>query len=186
MEAGQLVTKLGAEVGVEAGGGKAWQVVYLKPSELYVARQPTIITTLLGSCVAVCVHIPRSQIGAICHSLLPCHPGGTEMPFRYVDSSIDYLVDQLRLTEIPSREVVIKLFGGAEVVAGIGQGTRQPSIGAKNVAVARESLKRYGLTIQAELVGGRQGYKLHFYSNTGMVKLKRLSGGGGEGGAGGR
>lgn len=169
------------ESGSELAVGKTWEVVYLKPSELYVARQPTIITTLLGSCVAVCIYLPRSRIGAISHSLLPNNPGGEEMPFRYVDSSIEYLIDQLRLAELPPREVIVKLFGGAEVVAGSGPGARQPSIGAKNVAVARQALRSYGLPIHAELVGGRQGYKLHFYSNTGMVKLKRLGGGGGGG-----
>ena len=48
--------------------------VYLQPGESYLARKPTIIRTILGSCVGVTFWSARLGIGALCHAQLPRMP----------------------------------------------------------------------------------------------------------------
>ena len=49
--------------------------VYLQPGEMFLALEPTIIRTLLGSCVGVSFWSRRMGIGALCHAMLPQCPG---------------------------------------------------------------------------------------------------------------
>ena len=45
--------------------------VSIKIGELYVTDEPTVIYTLLGSCVAVCIYDKKKQIGGMNHIFLP-------------------------------------------------------------------------------------------------------------------
>src|ERR1700691_3645113 len=68
--------------------------VYLQPGESYLAREPTIIRTILGSCVGVAFWNDRLGIGALCHAQLPKTPkipiAGLTLAAgrRYVDFAI--------------------------------------------------------------------------------------------------
>jgi chemotaxis protein CheD len=46
--------------------------VYLQPGESRMVREPTILRTLLGSCVGIAFRVPRLSLGALCHPMLPC------------------------------------------------------------------------------------------------------------------
>lgn len=152
-------------------------LVNLHPGELFVPQKPTIITTILGSCVAVCLYCPLLKMGAMCHGVMPFRPKGAVDSFRFVDSSISYMVDALaRQHGLVCSSLEAKLFGGADVLdlkLEVERG--MPAIGAQNIDAARELLDQYGVPIIAEKVGGDSGYKLVFYSHTGDVFLKRIS-----------
>ncbi len=153
-------------------------VVNLRPGEVYVAREPTLITTILGSCVAVSLYCPTMRMGAMCHGVMPGRRGVTqEESFRFVDSSISYIIDTfLGHAGVDRSKIVVKLFGGADV---IGKTARHedaaPTIGAQNIVSAKNTILRYGLPISVEKVGGIKGYKLFFYSHTGEILLKYLA-----------
>ena len=75
----------------------------LQPGELYLARTPAILRTILGSCVGVTFWSPRLGAGAMCHGVLPRCPPGWPPPsspsegHRYVDFSIRFLARQFLL-----------------------------------------------------------------------------------------
>src|SRR5579862_9057959 len=52
--------------------------VYLHPGESYLAREPAILRTLLGSCVGATFWSPRLRVGALCHAQLPKCPGNLD------------------------------------------------------------------------------------------------------------
>ena len=151
-------------------------VVNLRPGELYVAQDSTIIATLLGSCVSVCLFCPSKKIGAMCHGVMPFQ-GNTSAKesFRFVDSSVAYMVEVLGKANGGRRAALeAKLFGGADVLD-INMGNeRVPTIGVQNIEAARASLAKHHVPITAEKVGGASGCKLLFYSQTGEVFLKRI------------
>ena len=72
----------------------------LQPGELYLARSPAILRTILGSCVGVTFWSSRLGAGALCHGVLPkcplSWPPGSKNTegHRYVDFSIRYLARQ--------------------------------------------------------------------------------------------
>lgn len=153
-------------------------VVNLHPGELFVANEPTLITTLLGSCVSVCLFCPRQKIGAMCHGVLPMHSDQSiENSFHFVDTSVHYMVEVLTGNAFcPDAGLVAKVFGGADVLdVRLGKGQKPETIGAKNIQAAREALNKYNVNIAVEKVGGVYGCKLFFNTHTGDVLLRRIS-----------
>ena len=155
-------------------------VVNLRPGELFVAREPTLISTLLGSCVAVTVYCPVQKFGAMCHGVMPANHQ-PEMAdddcFRFVDSSITYMVDVLSGQQgVNPVRLNAKIFGGADVLDVTPHCLKKnKSIGSQNIIAARNTLSKLGLPIVAEKVGGVKGYKLFFYSYSGEVLLRHIS-----------
>ena len=147
--------------------------VTLQSAQFYVAKEPTRIVTLLGSCVAVCLHDRRRRMGAMCHGFLPRmreHSRAGECR-RFVDCSIHRMVEAL--TEecgCSIRDIRAQVFGGARTfLAGDGEKGALYRVGLENIATAREVLRQYGLRVTFEEVGGVGGYKIFFDSHTGRV-----------------
>jgi chemotaxis protein CheD len=148
--------------------------VFLKPGELYISDIPTMVSTILGSCIAMTIFNKRLKIGGICHAMLPRSPYSKEHSvFRYADSSIFYMINKFETIGIRKDEMEIKLLGGADVIDRINEDTA--SIGQKNIDIAREIIKNENLQIIVSDVGGRMGRKVHFYTHTGKVLLKRIN-----------
>lgn len=143
--------------------------IYLKPGELYIASEPAVIETVLGSCVAVTLHCPVLGIGAICHATLP---QGGEGDFRYVDTSLTHMAECLMLKGARPETLVAKVFGGADVLAA---SAAQKSVGRLNVETAQLVLAATGITIVNQDVAGRLGRKLFFFSDSGRAFVKKLA-----------
>ena len=151
----------------------------LQPGELYLARSPSILRTILGSCVGVSFWSARLGAGALCHGVLPRCP--TFLPkgfslsagYRYVDFSIRYLAQQFDSLGAHRDEVEIKLFGGADVLPVTGRRNR-PTVGALNCMAALEVLEQKGFIVSASDLGGIRGRRIHFHTGTGEVLLQRL------------
>jgi chemotaxis protein CheD len=153
----------------------------LQPGELYLSREPAILRTILGSCVAVTFWSARMGAGAMCHGILPkCPlvlPPGSSLAegHRYVDFSIRYLVQQFEVLGANRYELAVKVFGGADVLPiAIRRGAR-PTVGAQNCRAAVETLADEGLTVCASDLGGVRGRRIHFHTGTGEVLVHRLA-----------
>ncbi len=150
--------------------------VYLKPAEMHITDRPTIIATVLGSCVAVVMFCDRTRLAGMCHSMLPLN-GGTNGhdPYRYVDSSIAYMIKRFESQGIKRNEIKVKLFGGADVLYYIEEDKERHTVGKKNVAKALEIINNEKLNLLMSDVGGTSGRKIFFFTHTGEILLKRLS-----------
>jgi len=145
---------------------------YLKPGEVIFSFNPVLVSTVLGSCVAITMHAPARRIGAICHAMLPTNSSQTD-DHHYVDSAVRALHRKMLSLGLGT-DLVIKLFGGAQVLAK-GQATSgRPSVGEQNINQAKSILKQLGLAIASEDVGGCSGRKLLFSIKTGDVYLRKL------------
>jgi chemotaxis protein CheD len=155
--------------------------IYLMPGEIYFSELPALISTLLGSCVAVTMYNPSSRSGAICHGLLPscrgkkpcecdefCHEG-----MRFVDCSIQRMLEWFKQKGVERKEIVVKVFGGSEMIGG-GEPSSRASVGQQNISKAFQVLEMERLRIAASDVGGPRGRKIVFSTHTGEVMLKRL------------
>ena len=145
--------------------------VYLHPGQLVAADKPVVVSTVLGSCVAVCLWDERLKIGGINHYLLPVAPRGSESP-RYADTAIPQLVAQVRALGSMNGSLVAKVFGGACVIEAFAHHREQ--LGQRNIEVARTLLAKAGVKVVAEDVGGRRGRKLFFSLADGSVAVKAL------------
>jgi chemotaxis protein CheD len=153
--------------------GSLLEKVYLKPGELVITEEPVIVTTVLGSCVSVTMFHPRTGAAAICHGMLP--NGGNSDSFKYVDTSLRYMVKYFDRSKITRKEILVKLFGGADMFNSAQSGVRNLTVGWQNILVATRCLEEYGLVPTASDVGGRRGRKLVFKTDTGTVFIKKIN-----------
>jgi chemotaxis protein CheD len=154
--------------------------VYVLPGESHVASQPTIMRTVLGSCVGIVFRIPRLGIGALCHPMLPSYPVTgtakltTAVGRRYVDFTIRDLAQQFDSLGAQRGEIEVKLFGGGDVLLVVNPASR-PTVGKMNCDAALKILRDEGFNVVASSLGGNCGLNIQFHTGTGEVLLKRLS-----------
>jgi chemotaxis protein CheD len=153
--------------------------LYLQPGESYLVSEPTIIRTILGSCIGVAFQIPRLGVGALCHPMLPACPrlAGASLSLaasrRYVDFAIRDMAKQFEALGARREEVLVKVFGGADVLA-VPQRHRRPTVGRLNRDTAERTLREEGFRIAAARVGGNVGFHIEFNTQTGEVLLREL------------
>ncbi len=152
--------------------------VFLQTGDCYLGVQPTLVTTVLGSCVAVTMCAPERGIGAICHAFLPdsasfSAQGKDPQVCRFVDTALESMLTSLARLKVSHRELVVKVFGGA---SGIMSGNRCNlyDIGGRNLGAVQSRLKTYGIPVTKSATGGCQGRKLLFLTHTGDVWVKLL------------
>ncbi len=71
--------------------------ITINAGESYVSKDPVIIHTLLGSCVAVCLYDPISRVGGMNHILLPGRPDIKKFDdsARYGINAMDILITMM-------------------------------------------------------------------------------------------
>jgi chemotaxis protein CheD len=154
--------------------------IYLQPGESHLVTEPSILRTVLGSCVGIAFRIPRLGVAALCHPMLPCYPlkppaeRNVAMGRRYVDFAIRDLARQFDSLGASRAEIEVKLFGGGDVLVVTNPASR-PTVGSMNCEAALRVLEDEGFGIIASSLGGSCGLSLQFNSATGEVRLKRLS-----------
>jgi chemotaxis protein CheD len=143
--------------------------VYLAPGRLFVSDEAVQVSTILGSCVSVCLWDPRSRVGGINHFLLP--DGSPPSP-RFGSSAMPLLVEGV-IEKGAKRELLrARIVGGACVIHAMRKSAAH--LGARNVELARERLAHERIPVVGEDVGGDHGRKLLFEVQTGAVLIQPL------------
>ena len=148
------------------------RTVYLYPGQVYTASQPLMVSTILGSCVAVCLWDAQSSIAGINHYLLPSDPVRGHSDLRYGNIATERLIDEMLTAGAVMQRIVAKVVGGASIL-GIGNESGR-SIGDQNVEVARQILQKHAISVSAEQTGGKRGRKLVFHTGTGQAYSKEI------------
>ena len=103
------------------------------PGNRILVSQPAVLRTVLGSCVGVTFLVPRLGIGALCHPMMPkCPPAqmarmSVRAGRRYVDFAIRDIASRLDSLGAVRSEVLVKLFGGNDVLTINGSDPKGPS-----------------------------------------------------------
>jgi len=146
--------------------------VYLHAGQVFASGDPCSLCTIVGSCVAVFLVDVEGGVGGACHYLLPCQARGQVASARFGDVAIGEALS--RVLDLGGRRdrLCAKVFGGASLL--LGPRGPAPSLGAKNVEVARRVLEAEAIPVVGEDVGGVTGRKLVFEPTAGHVWVKRL------------
>lgn len=123
----------------------------------------TVISTLLGSCVAVCLWDPVAKVGGMNHMLLAvteskgnaCNLAGVNAMEVLINDIVKKGGDRTRLKA--------KMFGGARMVTGLSD------IGQKNADFATEFLRDEGIELTGSSVGGTMARNVRFWPTSGKA-----------------
>jgi chemotaxis protein CheD len=144
--------------------------VYLHAGQLHAAPAPAAITTILGSCISVCLFDAASGVGGMNHFLLPHHVE-RERSARFGSVAIPQLVDELVRAGARRGALSAKVFGGASVIHAF-RGSR--NLGEENARLAIEILEQARIPVLESDVGGVRGRKLVFHSDDGSAWVRTL------------
>ncbi|NEV61787.1 chemotaxis protein CheD [Thiorhodococcus minor] len=155
---------------------------FLRPGEHCVTREPMMLSTLLGSCVAVCLFDPVAHVSGMNHFLLPVrNPAAGPATLdsnagRYGLWAMEILIDNKALKLGARRERLrAKAFGGANVLqVSSGALPERYSIGTANVQFVRRFLEQDGIPLVAQDLGGLNGRQIYFYGGDYSVYLRRV------------
>jgi chemotaxis protein CheD len=145
--------------------------VFLRPGTIFCAAAPSIVSTVLGSCVAVCLWDAHLHIAGMNHYVLP-HRVDQQRSARFGDVAIDQLLDGMTQLGCRIGDLQAKVYGGAEVLP---FGADGDTVGNQNVRLALELMQHHGIPILTRDTGGQTGIMIRLVTETGDVLVRRLA-----------
>lgn len=140
---------------------------YIAQGEQAVGAAPDdLITTTLGSCVAVCLWDPVKCVGGMNHILLPDEEGSWSRLNNLGGTAMDRLVNALAKSGADRARLRAKVFGGAAMIAGLSD------IGERNATFALEYLAREAIPCDAKSLGGRAARQVKFWPHDGRARQR--------------
>lgn len=142
------------------------KLVYVVQGTYYVSANPgATLSTVLGSCISVCLLDPIAAIGGMNHFLLPHGKGADSGHIRFGVNAMEKLINELLKSGASRSNLEAKIFGGARMSATLGD------IGKQNETFAKSFLANEGIPISSESVGGTLARRVILRPATGQVKL---------------
>lgn len=148
--------------------GYSTQAVTVIQGEYKTASDPGVtLTTVLGSCVAVCLFDARLGVGGMNHYLLAESQASEGLNLKYGIHAMELLVNGLLKLGASRGRMQAKIFGGGNMTG------RFADIGPRNVEFALKFLSEEGFPILARDVGGSLARRLNFHPATGQARVLR-------------
>ncbi len=145
----------------------------LMMGQLYASVGPCTITTVLGSCVAVCLWDQGSAVGGVNHFMLPRWDGNGLPSPRYGNIAIPKLIEAVVAAGGRRSRLVAKVFGGGNVL-GQGEPPARSTVGFPNADYALQPLALEEIPVVAQRLKPDHGTKIAFETGSGEVILRVL------------
>ena len=152
------------------------------PGEYYVTNEEAVITTLLGSCVSVCLYDPYNKIIGMNHFLLSSRRYAKEISIcvteagRYGIHSMELLINEMWNRGAMRGNLKAKAFGGSAVLkTGDSSKSNFFTVGEVNVRFIREFLQEEKIPLVSSDLGGTVGRVIHFYSEDFSVYVRKMT-----------
>lgn len=132
------------------------------------------LSTLLGSCVAVCLYDPQARVGGLNHFMLPSFRRSNNDDVDTLLSgafAMESLLNALLQKGAKKIRLQAKAFGGGTIINTSGDAL---SIGLRNANFTREWLAREGIPLLASDFLGPWSRKVLFLPNTGDAFSRRM------------
>jgi chemotaxis protein CheD len=147
----------------------------LMAGEYFATHNGEILYTVVGSCIATCMYDKERKVAGMNHFLLPgmmrpdeilsCEVG------RYGMFAMELLIGELIKLGARREGLQAKVFGGGNVLK---FRSSDGDVTKSNIRFARKFLELEGIPIVKENLGGGDGRKILFFSDSDRVLMKRF------------
>ncbi len=148
----------------------------IHPGEFYVSDEDEIIGTLLGSCIAVCLHDKQNIISGMNHFMLPGRISGSDIfndkSAKYGITAINILIEKMEKLGGLKENFEAKIFGGGHVMY---TDRNYVTIPSDNIKLARVMMEIEDIPIVQSDVGDKFTRKLLMEVLSGKVFIKRTT-----------
>jgi chemotaxis protein CheD len=146
------------------------KIVTITQGEFAVSEDPTVvISTLLGSCVAICLHDPVAKVGGANHILLPGESSANPQSLAEGSYSMEVLINALLKKGALKNRLIAKVLGGGQMVAGLSD------VGNRNGEFALQFLADERIEVLSTSLGGTAARRIQFWPYTGRLRQKLTS-----------
>jgi chemotaxis protein CheD len=146
--------------------GRDLEGLLIRPGELAVVEDGTMLMTIVSVGVAVCLWEPSRKVAGLAHFLQPSTSDRSKATPRFGNVAVPHLIALLRQWT-PGVNCEAQIYGGAEHESCQG-------VGERNVAMAEKILNGLGILVVSRDVGGTKGRKLVFDSRLGHVAVVKV------------
>jgi chemotaxis protein CheD len=145
---------------------------FVHSGQIYVSKpgEEINLSTVLGSCVSVCLYDEKKQISGMNHYLLPLWNDSELRTPKYGSVAIELLINKMLENGSIKKDLKAKVFGGGNVNTHLEN--LRILVGERNIIVAKDMLKEENIEILSSDLGGNKGRKLLMNSKTGKIMLK--------------
>ena len=150
----------------EARNNNEQQRYYLYPGYIFASANHTFISTVLGSCVSVCLFDTRNKFGGMNHFIYP-KSHKDQRNAKYGDVATKHLFRLMYKLGSQKTDLTAHIIGGANNLKLSGD------VGGKNVKVAEKIVAREGIDVLIRDVGGQRGRKLVFDTCSGELLIHK-------------
>lgn len=144
--------------------------VKVLPGEYFVTREPQVIVTVLGSCIAACLWDSRMRVGGMNHFMLAAGDGA-DASGRYGSYAMELLINEMMKLGARRETLQAKIFGGGQVMAHF----TTMNVGERNTRFVRDYLTTERIPVVSEDVLDICPRKVVFFPVTGKAMVKRLA-----------
>ncbi len=130
---------------------------FIKPGHIYISPSPAIISTVLGSCVAICIYDNNLKISGMNHFKHPKTDNPKHATADYGNIATLALIRMMLEHGSNEGELEAQIFGGA-----FNDEISLKDVGRENITVASTILKQKNIPIVSEDVSGKKGRKIIF------------------------
>nr|WP_029623565.1 chemotaxis protein CheD [Sphingomonas sp. PAMC 26617] len=149
------------------------RIPIIQGEHVVVGEAGTVISTVLGSCIAVCLHDAEARLGGMNHFLLGEPQQDQQLSAidlqRYGVHAMELLINATMKAGGDRNRLRANLYGGANIIAGLG------GIGSANAAFAKRFLATEGITIGQIDTGGTLARKLEFRPYDGKIRCNTVA-----------
>jgi chemotaxis protein CheD len=143
------------------------------PCEYAVSRDPIIMVTGLGSCVAVCLIDATAGVCGMNHFMLPEATVATDLchspSARYGAHAMELLINRCMQLGAQRSALVAKVYGGASVL------NNNSDIGSNNQKFALTYLERESIPVVSSDMGGVCARKIFLHVPSGKVTVEVMN-----------
>lgn len=143
-----------------------------------VSNEPhaSLITHSLGSCIGVSIYDPQARVGGLLHFMLPDSSVAPEQAADYPGMFADTGLVRLFLSSYDlgavKQRLRVRVAGGSQLLGS----NEDLNIGKRNYLAMLRILRRNGVRIEAEDVGGSVCRGLQLDVATGIVRVRTRDG----------
>ena len=148
---------------------------FLLPGDIAFTKRETLLSTLLGSCISVCLHDPVGRRGGMNHYMLPTagKQGVEGGRGKYADYSLPRLLAMALRAGGRQGDLVASVFGGGQVTGHLSAAADLGlfDVGRRNAEAAFLWLKSEKIPIVRHDTGGIVGRKIHMNTATNEIQV---------------
>ena len=131
----------------------------LLPGYIIFNAEPSLLSTVLGSNVAVSLWDPKKKQGGMANFLYPSIASGQPATSQYGNVAVRHLINMLLEEGAKQKDIKAQIFGGSTSEA-----RECLRVARENIMIAKKVLLKCRIEVVSEDVGGRMGRKIVYNS----------------------